>query len=154
MRGPPPRTAQPSRVRALIPRYRAASGRENFWSGSAELLLPDEEPLVLEELILHLCSEDPDLFTSPFPPLAELLATWQVARAGDYVAPVGFDFAAWRTLRRVLWLGEKYGIAEDEANAVDVLRHVHLEVAAIVDAVRSPAEAGRGPARTARPARG
>ena len=103
------------------------------------LLLPAEEPLVLEELILHLCSEDPELFTSPFPPLAELLATWQVARAGDYVAPVGFDFAAWRRLRRVLWLGEKYGIAEDEANAVDVLRHVHLEVAAIVDAVRSPA---------------
>jgi hypothetical protein len=103
------------------------------------LLLPAEEPLVLEELILHLCSEDPELFTSPFPPLAELLVTWQVARAGDYVAHVGFDFAAWRRLRRVLWLGEKYGIAEDEANAVDVLRHVHLEVAAIVDAVRSPA---------------
>lgn len=103
------------------------------------LLLPAEEPLVLEELLLHLCSEDPELFTTPFPPLTELLTTWQVARAGDYVAPAGFDFAAWRTLRRVRWLGKKYGLAEDEANAVDVLRHLHLEVAAIVDAVRSPA---------------
>jgi len=98
------------------------------------LLSPDDAPLMLEELILQLCVEDPELFASPLPPLTELLTTWEVERAGDYVAPLGFDFAAWRTVRSLVWLGHRYGIAEEEARAVGVLRALYFEVAHIVDA--------------------
>ncbi len=101
------------------------------------LLHHDDAPLMLEELVLHLCVEDPELFAAPLPPLTELFAAWHVERAGDYVAPVGFDFGAWRMVRSVVWLGHRYGIAEEEARAVGVLRNLYFEVAAIVEAFQS-----------------
>lgn len=55
-----------------------------------------QAPLILEDLFLQLCVDDPALFVDALPPVAEMLDDWDVEREGDHLAPSGFDFAGWR----------------------------------------------------------
>ncbi len=57
------------------------------------------DPLVLDELILQLCIDDPELFVDPLPPLGELLAGWGLELTGIFVAPPGFDYATYGTTK-------------------------------------------------------
>ena len=95
----------------------------------------------LAQLVWLACADDPDLFTSPSYPLTEAFGAAGLVWSGDLVAPSGFDFARWRTGKRVGHLAGTYQLDHDEALAVLALSTVYEQVAAVFEHARQGSDA-------------
>jgi len=76
------------------------------------------EAVELVDLVWQLCGDDPALFTTPLPPLTELLSEAGLAVDGEWVGPAGLDFQAWRLERRLEAICEIYDLDEHQGLAV------------------------------------
>jgi len=86
--------------------------------------LGDGEAVELADLVWQLCGDDPALFTTPLPPLTELLADAGLVVEGEWVGPAGFDFQAWRLDKRIGVVCGLYDLDEDEGVAVLGIREL------------------------------
>ena len=84
-----------------------------------------EKPVTVESAVLTVCAEEPELFTAPLPPVAELIGAFGLAHEADFLAEPGFDFRAASVARRVSHVAETYELDEDEALSVVALRSVY-----------------------------
>jgi hypothetical protein len=77
--------------------------------------LDADKPTYVDAAVWTACVPDPALFTEPLPPLSESIEDYGLARSGELLAPGGFDFRRWRFDLRCELLGERHGIAADDA---------------------------------------
>lgn len=77
-----------------------------------------DEPRLVEEVVWHLCADDEALFSSPLPPLDELLEQPEVARLGGQLAPSGFDFVGHRAELEIGRLERLHQLDRDQALTV------------------------------------
>ncbi|HET7734823.1 MAG TPA: SEC-C metal-binding domain-containing protein, partial [Nocardioidaceae bacterium] len=87
------------------------------------------DPVESSALVWQMCDRVPELFTRPGPPLSELLAEAGLAVEGDWVAPAGFDFSAWRAGNAITRVCELHDLNEDEALAVLAMTVLYAGVA-------------------------
>lgn len=99
-------------------------------------------PQTIEIIVYSLLTDEPTAFVDPLPPLQELLAAWDLPTAGDLVGAPGFDFARWRTARRLAQLRQRYELDEDEALAVAGVARLHESVLDVMDAYTSLQDSG------------
>ncbi len=90
-------------------------------------------PVMLDELIWRICSDDVMAFVEPLPPLTELLDSWGLERSGDVVAPAGFDFSTWGVGHRLAEIARTYELTDLQAAAVVIIRNTFLDVLELVD---------------------
>jgi tetratricopeptide (TPR) repeat protein len=95
----------------------------------------DEAPEQLDTALWMLCADDPAAFTSPPPPVGELLTGAGLIWDGDLVMTVGFDLAGYRVERRIARAAELYDLDDDEALAVLALSRMYERVADLLDFV-------------------
>lgn len=91
-------------------------------------MLDPDGPILFTAAVLTACSEDPELFTAPLPPLAELIADSGLANEGDLLARDGFDFALWRFAFHSDLLTTRHDIDGDDANVLVTLLQAYDRV--------------------------
>ncbi|CCG03605.1 SEC-C metal-binding domain-containing protein [Blastococcus saxobsidens] len=84
-----------------------------------------DEPAMLDDVVWELCADDQTLFTTPLPPLRELLDEHLFVHDDDQVAAPGFDLPGWRAERQREHIQRIHGIDGDAALAVLVLKRLH-----------------------------
>lgn len=94
------------------------------------------EPDEVSDVVWQACVEDPGLFRALQPPLGDAIEAGGFAQDGDLIGPSGFDFARWRTAKRVNRIASMHRIGEDEAFAVLALSRVYDDVALVLQAVQ------------------
>lgn len=112
----------------------------------AALVAADESPSHFASVVWAACAADPALFTSPLAPLGEIADAHGLARSGDSLAPVGFDFPRWRFESRCALLADRCGLEADDAFAVVSLLEFYRRIGGLlglVDVGEEPAE-GQG----------
>ncbi|HET6877766.1 MAG TPA: SEC-C domain-containing protein [Jatrophihabitans sp.] len=100
----------------------------------AEAVPPDAEPALYDQTMWAVLTDHPDLLTAPAAPLEKTLADLGYVKDGDWLAPPGFDFAGWRTERRLEHVHETYDLGDDEAVAVLAVVDLYERVADLYDA--------------------
>ncbi|MCV7281728.1 SEC-C domain-containing protein [Mycolicibacterium flavescens] len=90
----------------------------------AAVLRPHQTTL-LDAAVWTACATDPDLFTKPLPPLAEIVDAAGLPRRDEWVAPSGFDIDRWQFELRCELLAERHGIDADDAFAINALVQLH-----------------------------
>lgn len=90
-------------------------------------------PAPLDSVVWELCSADRTLFTTPIAPLRELLDEHGFVHDGAEVAPPGFHLSGWRVERQREHIQRTYGIDEEAALAVLVLRRLHENVDTLLE---------------------
>src|SRR5664280_2484515 len=94
----------------------------------------DDGPDQLDALVWTACADDPDLFRTPLPPLADMLDAAGLACEGDQIAPAGFDFDSWRIGKRIESIQLLHDLDDDEALAVLVILSLYGQLADASDA--------------------
>lgn len=89
-------------------------------------------PEQIDTVLWELCADDPALFRSPLPPVAELFEHAGLEVHGDQVAPAGFDMGRHRVERRMAWVADTHGLDEDEALAVLAIARLYERIAQVV----------------------
>lgn len=98
---------------------------------------PDHgDPQMLDVVAWTACADDAELWQHPMPPLAEVLHDLGLRLDGDWLAPAGFDFGAWRVGRRIRHVMEIHRIDEDPALAVLALSRLYERTFDIVETLR------------------
>jgi len=100
------------------------------------------DPAQISDLVWLACADNPRLFTSPAPPLAEAFGAAGLVWDGELVAPPGFEFARWRANRRVGHIASLHRLEHDEALAVLALSSVYEQVATVFDYAQQAVDAG------------
>jgi tetratricopeptide (TPR) repeat protein len=100
-------------------------------------LLTDDQPIDVSAAVWSACVDDPTLFLEALEPLGEIVDDAGLACDGEWLAPAGFDFPAWRVTQASGALAERYGLDPDEASAVRTLLQLHEQM---VDAIEDIAE--------------
>lgn len=100
-----------------------------------------DEPTYLPAAIWTTCVGEPDVFTEPSLPLRELLDGFGLTQDGDWVAPGGFDFDAWRFERRCELLAERHQLDIEAAAALGALIRIYEQIALLLDAAEDDASA-------------
>ena len=98
--------------------------------------LGDGEPDQISSVVWLACADEPSLFASPTEPLTEILEGAGLVTDGEQVAPPGFDFARWRTNRRVEHIADMHHLDDDSALAVLVLSRLYERVADLLEQAR------------------
>jgi tetratricopeptide (TPR) repeat protein len=104
--------------------------------------LGDGGPDQIDSIVWLACADDPDLFTSPLPPLAEVFAAAGLVTDGEQVGPAGFDFASWRVSKRLESIADIHQLDEDSALAVLALARLYDQVASVVEHAQHAVDAG------------
>ena len=94
----------------------------------------DDGPDQLDAVVWTACADDPDLFRTPLPPLADMLDAAGLACEGDQIAPAGFDFDSWRIGKRIESIQLLHDLDDDEALAVLVILSLYGQLADTYDA--------------------
>lgn len=94
------------------------------------------DPEQIDGTVWLACANDPDMFSSASEPLADILGNAGLVTAGDLIAPPGFDFARWRTNRRLHHIADLHQLDEDDALAVLVLSALYERVADLLELAR------------------
>lgn len=97
-------------------------------------ILDADEPEFFSAAVWTACVEDADLFTVPLAPLSEIADDYGLARDGDWLAPGGFDFEAWRFENRCALLAERHDLDPDDAFALYTLIRLHETMSLLLDA--------------------
>ena len=110
----------------------------------AELLRPvleasPDAPMMLDTAVWTACASDDTAFRHPVAPLSEQLAEAGFACHREWVAPPGFDFDGWTTANRISTIAARYGLDEDEALAVLVIRRLHEHAVDLLGSVEGGA---------------
>lgn len=84
-------------------------------------MIESDEPVYFDAAVWSACVEDPALFTSPLPPLSEIVADHGLVHYDDMLGPNGFDPAVWRFDLQCQMLARRHGIERDEAFALNTL---------------------------------
>jgi len=97
-------------------------------------MLDADEPVFFAAAVWTACIEDPAVFTEPLPPLCEIVDGYGLAQHGDWLAPGGFDFDAWRFERRCALLAERHALDPDDAFALYTLIKLYEQISLLLDA--------------------
>lgn len=100
----------------------------------AEAVPADAEPEFYDTVIWRMLSERPEMLTDPAAPLEASATELGYVKEADWLAPPGFDFAAWRTRQRLDHLAESYDLDDDEAVAVLAVVRLYERVAELYEA--------------------
>ena len=103
-----------------VERVDSAAPADDIGERLAALLAPDR-PTFVDSAVYSLCLDDPEVFTTPLPPLSSIIADQGLVLDGESVAPAGFDFEQWRRMRHAELRAQQYGISPEEALAVGIL---------------------------------
>lgn len=95
--------------------------------------LGDGEPEQISSVVWMACANEPGLFASPTEPLTEILGRAGLVIDDEQVAPPGFDFARWRTNRRIQHIADMHRLDDDSALAVLVLSRLYERFADILE---------------------
>lgn len=106
---------------------------------------PVAVPEQLDAVVWTACADDLGLFTTPLPPLADLLEEAGIARDGDWIAPPGFDFASWRVDHRIKRIRQTHGLDEDRALAVAAFARLYEQTTDLFDAAVAADKSGEDP---------
>jgi SEC-C motif len=104
-----------------------------------------DQPAQLDSVVWTACAADPELFRAPMPPLGDLLDQLGLAWDGDFVAPEGFDFPAWRTASRIQSIRRLHDVDETEAMVVLAITSMYDRVAVLLAAAVEVLESGGEP---------
>lgn len=104
-------------------------------------LVDADEPTYLAAAIWTACVGEPEVFTEPSLPLGELLDSFGLSQDGDWVAPGGFDFDAWRSERRSELLAERHQLDIGAAAALSALIKMHEQISLLLAASEEDASA-------------
>ncbi|MCV7316152.1 SEC-C domain-containing protein [Mycolicibacillus parakoreensis] len=91
-----------------------------------------EQPEDVGTALWTICADDPNVFTAPLAPIAEIADERGLARDGEWLARPGFDFSRWRFEVRCTLLTDRYDLAGDEAFALVSLTWLCDDIAAAV----------------------
>ena len=98
--------------------------------------LGDGEPEQISSVVWLACANEAGLFASPREPLTEILGRAGLVSDGEQIGPPGFDFARWRTNRRVEHIADMHQLDDDSALAVLVLSRLYERVADFLEQAR------------------
>jgi len=101
-----------------------------------------DRPHLIDTLVQTLLADDQRAFAEPWPPLRELLASWELPTTGDLVGAPGFDFGRWRTEQRLARLRQRYELSDDEALALAAMTRMHESVLDVMDGYAAAQESG------------
>ncbi len=94
------------------------------------------QPHQIDSVVWLACAEETGLFSSPTEPLADVLGRAELVTDGEQVALPGFDFARWRTDRRIDHIAEVHRLDQDSALAVLVLSRLYERVEDLLELAR------------------
>ncbi|BBY28162.1 SEC-C metal-binding domain-containing protein [Mycolicibacterium sediminis] len=83
--------------------------------------LNPDSPTSPDSAVWTMCLESPTLFTSPLPPLADIIADAGLQHDVSCIAPPGFDIPSWRSGVQSEFLAQHYGLAVSDAVALQTL---------------------------------
>lgn len=91
-----------------------------------------DEPVYVDAAVWTACVEDPAAFTEPLPPLSEIVDDYGLARRGEWLAPVGFDFDHWLFERGCVALAERHDLDPDDAFVLYTLVKLYDQVSELL----------------------
>jgi hypothetical protein len=97
--------------------------------------LDDDEPVFFDAAVWTACAEDADVFTTPLPPLSEIVDGHGLAHHGEWLAPAGFDFDSWHFERECAALAKLHDLDPDSAFALYTLIKLYENVARAIDII-------------------
>lgn len=83
--------------------------------------LDADKPVDAGAAVWTVCVQDPTLFTSPLPPVSEIVDDYGMVRDRHLLAPAGFDFGPWRFKLDCELLATRYELDRTDAIAVHAL---------------------------------
>lgn len=107
-------------------------------AGLAATLDPDK-PEFFPAAVWTVCAQDPTAFTEPLPPLSEIVDDCGLTRRGEWLAPVGFDWARWDFDRGCRALTTRHDIDPDDAVTLYALIQLYEQVAQLVESASADA---------------
>ena len=101
-------------------------------------------PAPLDEVLLQMILDHPDLFGPATPPLGEVLEAlpWEIH--GDFIAPAGTNWDSWNRTMDAIQVGSRFGLDPDQIVALGLLLETYQSIASCLgDPALDPDHAAR-----------